>query len=58
MSNGVYSEINFHITWHTKNSRPMINERIENRLYHLLTHKIIETPGARFHAIYGTETHT
>ncbi len=57
MSNSVYSEINFHITRHTKNSRPMINERIESRLHHFLTHKIIETPGARFHAIDGTETH-
>lgn len=35
----------------------MINERIENRLHHFLTHKIIETPVARFHAIDGTETH-
>jgi len=35
----------------------MIGERIENRLYHYLTHKIIETPGARLHAIGGIETH-
>jgi putative transposase len=57
MSDSVYSEINFHITWHTKTSLPMIGERIENRLYHYLTHKIIETPGARLHAIGGIETH-
>jgi len=57
MSNSVYSEINFHITWHTKNSLPMIGARIEERLYHYLTHKILETPRARLHAIGGIETH-
>lgn len=57
MSDSVYSEINFHITWHTKASLPMIRERIEDRLYHYLTHRILETPGARFHAIGGIETH-
>ena len=57
MSNSVYSEINFHITWHTKTSLPMINVRIEDRLYHYLTHKILETPGARLHAIGGIKTH-
>jgi REP element-mobilizing transposase RayT len=35
----------------------MINEQIESRLYHFLTHKILETPGARLHAIGGIETH-
>ncbi|MBC7901683.1 MAG: IS200/IS605 family transposase [Saprospiraceae bacterium] len=57
MSISVYSEINFHITWHTKTSLPMIREKIQDRLYHYLTHKILETPGALFHAIGGTETH-
>ena len=51
MSQSVYSEINFHITWHTKNNLPLINEQIEGRLYHYLTHKILETPGAILHAI-------
>ncbi|MBK8304967.1 MAG: IS200/IS605 family transposase [Chloracidobacterium sp.] len=53
----VYSEINYHITWHTKTSLPMITERIEDRLYHYLTHKILETPGAILHAIGGIQTH-
>lgn len=57
MSDAVYSEINMHITWHTKASLPMISERIESRLYHYLTHKILETPGARLHAIGGINTH-
>lgn len=57
MSECVYSEINFHITWHTKGSLPMIRERIEDRLYRFITHKIIETPGAILHAIGGVEEH-
>lgn len=57
MSDAVYSEINFHITWHTKDNLPMIRGRVEERLYHFLTHKIIETPGAVLHGIGGIETH-
>jgi putative transposase len=57
MSSSVYSEINFHITWHTKTSLPLIRERIQDRLYHYLTHKIIETPGALLHAVGGVEDH-
>lgn len=48
MSDGAYSEINLHITWHTKNSLPMITEKIEDRLYRFLTHKILETPRSGF----------
>ena len=57
MSNSVYSEINYHITWHTKTSLPTITERIEDRLYHYLSHKILETPGTLLHAIGGIQTH-
>ena len=35
----------------------MIRERIEDRLYHYLTHRILETPEVRLHAIGGIETH-
>ena len=34
----------------------MISPKIENRLYHYLTHKIIETPGTYPRAIGGIET--
>lgn len=57
MSQSVYSEINFHITWHTKDNLPFIRDKIEDRLYHYLTHKILETPGALFHAIGGVDDH-
>lgn len=38
-------------------SLPMITPKIEERLYHYLTHKGIEIPGAYLHAIGGIETH-
>ena len=57
MSDSVYSELNFHITWHTKSNLPMISGNIQERLYHYLTHKILATPGALLHAIGGVEDH-
>lgn len=35
----------------------MITERLEERLYRYLTHKMVETPGVQLHAIGGIETH-
>jgi len=40
MPKNVYSEINLHITWHTKNDEPVIKDHIENRLYHFLENRI------------------
>ncbi len=57
MSIRVYSEINLHITWHTKNSLRMINEQMQPELYAFLKNKIVETRGAYFHGIGGIETH-
>lgn len=57
MSTSAYSEINLHITWHTKHSLPMIDGRIEERLHHYLTHKILEMPGVILHGIGGIKTH-
>ncbi len=41
MSDSVYSEINFHITWLTKSNLPLIKPEIETKLYQFLKHKII-----------------
>ncbi len=57
MSIRVYSEINLHITWHTKNSLPMIRQSLEPDLHKFLRNKVVETPGTYFHAIGGIETH-
>jgi putative transposase len=57
MSENAFSEINLHITWHTKSSVPQIKPEIEIKLNAFLKHKIIETGGAYFHAVGGTENH-
>ncbi len=57
MSRNVYSEINLHITWHTKNNSPVLTPEIENRLHHYLHHRALETHGVLFHEIGGTEDH-
>ena len=57
MPKNVYSEINLHITWHTKQSDPVITEAIESRLHHFLEHKILETKGVLLHALDGTQDH-
>ena len=57
MPRNVYSEINLHLTWHTKQSAPMIVPEIEERLHHYLQHRALQTEGVRFHAVGGTETH-
>jgi putative transposase len=57
MSDSVYSEINFHIVWHTKSNLPLIKPAIESKLYQYLKHKIIEMPNVYFHAVGGVEDH-
>ncbi len=57
MPRNVYSEINLHITWHTKLSNPVLIETIENRVHHYLEHKARGTKGVCFHAVGGTENH-
>ena len=57
MPRNVYSEINFHITWHTKSSLAMLDPVLEDRVHQYIQHRILTTPGVRFHAIGGTETH-
>ena len=57
MPRNVYAEINLHLTWHTKQSLPLLHDTVEDRLHRYLQHRILKTPGLRFHAIGGTETH-
>ncbi|MFV0387178.1 MAG: IS200/IS605 family transposase [Pyrinomonadaceae bacterium] len=57
MSRRVYSEINLHITWHTKHNQPMITEQIEPDLYKFLKAKILETSETYIHAIGGIQDH-
>ena len=57
MSRRAYSEINLHITWHTKGNLPLINAAIESKLYEFLRKKMIETSEVFVHAIGGIENH-
>ena len=57
MPRRVYSEINFHITWHTKANMPLIKLEIETKLYQFLKQRILETPETFVHAIGGIENH-
>jgi putative transposase len=57
MPKNVYSEINLHITWHTKNNDAVIKDNIENRLYHFLENKVRKEKDVIFHAIGGIEDH-
>ena len=57
MSRNYYSEINLHITWHTKDSLPLLNEKIEPLAHRALKKRLLDTNGVLVHEIGGTETH-
>lgn len=57
MSRNYYSEINLHITWHTKNNQPMLSSNVESFVQEELRRRIVETPGAFVHEIGGTDDH-
>ena len=57
MSKNYYSEIHLHITWHTKESAPLLMPAVETFVHHWLKKRIAETPGVYVHEIGGTETH-
>jgi putative transposase len=57
MSRRAYSEINFHITWHTKSNMPLIKPELEIKLYKFIKQRILETPETFVHAIGGIENH-
>jgi len=39
----VYSEINLHLTWHTKHDVPVLVDVVENRTHHYLRHRALQT---------------
>ena len=57
MPRNVYSEINLHITWHTKDNSPVLIDAVENRLHHYLRHRALETRGIIVHEINGMPDH-
>lgn len=57
MPRNVYSEINLHITWHTKDNSLTLVEQIEHHTHKFLKHRALQTPGVIVHAINGMPDH-
>jgi putative transposase len=57
MSRNYYSDINLHLTWHCRDSSPLLTPTVEPLAHRELRHKIVNTPGVFVHEIGGTETH-
>ncbi len=57
MARNYYSEINVHITWHTKESSPLLVSNVEAITHHYLRGRCINTPGVFIHELGGIETH-
>lgn len=57
MSKNYYSEINLHVVWHTKLSRPLLTAAVEPMAYACLREKAAQLGGVYIHEIGGTETH-
>ena len=57
MKRNAYSEINFHINWHTKQNRRILDGVIEERLHRFLAERVISTPNTVLQAIGGTSDH-
>ena len=57
MPRNVYSEINLHLTWHTKHDAPVLVDTLENRAHHYLRHRALQKPGVIVHEVGGTEDH-
>ncbi len=57
MPRNVYSEINLHLTWHTKHDAPVLVDAVEDRTHHYLRHRALQTPGVIVHEVGGAEDH-
>jgi putative transposase len=57
MARTIYSEIHLHITWHTKQSAPLLTGAVDAQLYRFLRNRMMQSPGVSLHAIGGTDDH-
>jgi putative transposase len=57
MANNYYSEINLHLVWHTKLSRPLLKPAIEAITFASLREKAATLRDIYIHEIDGTENH-
>jgi putative transposase len=56
MSRNYYSEINLHITWHCKDSLPLLTPQVQPLAQRYVRQRMINTPAAFVHETGGTET--
>jgi REP element-mobilizing transposase RayT len=52
-----FSKIFLHVTWHTKENVPCINDEVGKLVYDVIRKKCIETEGVIILALGGTEDH-
>jgi putative transposase len=57
MGRNFYAEINLHITWHTKDSAPLLVPQVEAVVHHYVRGRCMNMPGVFVHEIGGIETH-
>ena len=57
MARQVYSEINLHIVWRTKDNAPVLRDLVRERAHAFIKHYGCETPGAFIHEVGGVEDH-
>jgi putative transposase len=57
MSLRAYGEIYLHLTWHVKNSAAILMDEIEAQTHRFLRGRVLDSPGAFFHEIGGTDNH-
>ena len=57
MPRNVYSEIDLHIVWRTKDDRPLIRRELRGKLRAFLQQRCNGTPGARYHAVGSSKDH-
>jgi putative transposase len=57
MAHNYYSEINLHVTWHTKESLPLLTETVEPLFHRYIQQRLINEKGIFIHEIGGIETH-
>lgn len=57
MAHNYYSEINLHITWHTKDSLPILTPAVEPFVHRYIKQRLVNEKGLFIHEIGGIETH-
>jgi putative transposase len=57
LAQNYYSEINLHLTWHTKDSLPLLTPTVEPLVHRYIKQRLVNEKGVFIHEIGGVETH-